>query len=285
MTPKGPVLDSRHAGRTSGHLRPMGRARLFVKDVEPAVLTQTYARTLAAQIVAEGNIEKRKHPLLIGLTGPSGVGKTEIVKHLLDKHGFTSTHVGWPVKKGLRDGFNLSTKDVDGGNKNTSVPELGGVEPKLVLDHMGEALARTAPLATALHLGKTVDHLRKKGHKMIVVDGVRQQAEADFIHRRGGIMVRVDDGSGPDPQYPMDKRAWKIPVDHHIDTSGSLDKSKGEIDKLMAGLRLSHPAFIRKDIGAGDVHVATDLNNATPRRKRKPLFLLGRDPNAEPKPL
>ena len=291
IAPRGPAAYGVHAGRTSGHQRSLGRARLFVKtlgDIDESARSATYGRAYAAQICALTHIEKRSQPLIIGLTGPSGAGKTEIVKHLLDQHGFTSYHVGWPVKRALRDGFKLTTKDVDGGRKNTSVPALGGVEPKMVLDHMGEAIARTSPLATALALGKKVDKLRRKGHQMIVVDGVRQQPEADFIHRRNGIMVRVDDGRGPDPSYPMDKRAWKIPVDHHIDTSGTLDQSRSQVDKLMAECKLNHPAFenFKKDLDAGDVHINTALGNeAPPRRRRKyPVLSLARDPNADPKP-
>jgi hypothetical protein len=293
IAPRGPAAYGVHGGRTSGHQRSLGRARLFVKandDIHQNVRASVYGRTYIEALYAGTHIEKRSKPLIIGLTGPSGAGKTEIVKHLLDKHGFTSYHVGWPVKRALRDGFRLNTKDVDGSQKNASIPSLGGVEPKLVLDHMGEAIARTAPLATALALGKKIDKLRRKGHNMIVVDGVRQQPEADFIHRRAGIMVRVDDGRGPDPTYPMDKRAWKIPVDHHIDTSGSLEATKGQVDKLMAECKLSHPAFenFKKDgdMDVGDVHIPTAIGNeAPPRRRRKyPVLSLARDPNAEPKP-
>lgn len=201
--------------------------------------------TTAAEYALEV-IEKRRPPLILGLTGPSGVGKTEIIKHLLNQHDFKATHAGVPVKKGLAEGFNLDWDQVDGGRKMDSSTKLGGVEPKLVLDHMGEALARSAPLATSLALAKKIDKMHREGSKLICVDGVRQQAEADLIHRRGGHIIRVDDGSGPDPKYPMDKRAWRIPADFNIDTSGTIPQSKGQVDKIMAKLRLEHPSFTRQ---------------------------------------
>ncbi|MDE2096230.1 MAG: ATP-binding protein [Patescibacteria group bacterium] len=190
-------------------------------------------------------VEKRRPPLILGLTGPSGVGKTEIIKHLLNQHSFKSTHAGIPVKKGLAEGFNLDWDQVDGSEKNDSSPKLGGVEPKLVLDHMGEALARSAPLATSLALAKKIDKMHREGSKLICVDGVRQQSEADLIKRRGGHIIRVDDGSGPDPKYPMDKRAWKIPADFNIDTSGTIPQARSQVDKIMAKLKLEHPCFTR----------------------------------------
>ncbi len=92
LAPQAIARDQR-LSRSGGRQRMMGRARLFVKGVEPSPNTQAYARSLAADIAAAGQIEKRSPPLIIGLTGPSGVGKTEIVKHLLDKHGFVDHHV------------------------------------------------------------------------------------------------------------------------------------------------------------------------------------------------
>lgn len=268
--------------------RFMGRARLFLGksiDAPEIPVGRLYGSQRALERLEEdGLIQKRKSALVIGLTGPSGVGKTEIVKHLLDQHGFVSTHVGWPVKKALMKGFKLKKSDVDGSQKVDSCPNLGGVEPKLVLDHMGEALARTAPLATALALGRKLDKMRRK-HNLIVVDGVRQQPEADLIHRRGGYLLRVDDGRGPDPKYPMDKRAYRIPADHNIDTSGTVAQSRQQIDQFLAKCKLAHPAYyakarveeLLKDADVGDVHVDTALGNQAKRKvKRYPPLSLAR---------
>lgn len=254
------------AGGKKRRARIMGRAALFVK-----------VHTLDA-------LAKRRGQFIIGLTGPSGVGKTEIIKHLMEQHGFESYHVGMPVKRALAEGFDLSKDEVDGKQKNESALNLGGVEPKFVLDHVGMAIARTAPLATALALGRKLDKMQRDKVPCIVIDGVRQPAEADLIHRRGGIVCRVDDGSGPDPKYPMDKFAWRIPVDHHLDTSGDLPHTKRQVDQLLAKYKLERPHLFRKDLGAGDVHIDANIggDQQTRRRKKGQLSIAYVPPREDP---
>lgn len=257
----------RHGG--PNRMRAMGRARLY--------LAKSFPEALLLSVV-----EKRKQPMIFGLTGPSGVGKTEILKHLMDEHGFVSTHAGRPVKKGLKKGFKLSQSQVDGKHKGDAAQQLGGIEPKLVLDHVGEAIAQHAPHATAIALGHRIDKMRRAGHHSIVVDGVRQQAEADLIKRRGGHMLRADDGRGPNPMYPMDKRAAKLKVDHQVDTSGSMEKTYDQMRKIVADAKANAPAYIGKDMDAGDVHVPTAIGNdrkRKPRRAQYPQLSLATVPN------
>lgn len=255
----------RHGG--PNRMKAMGRARLYLAKAFPEALVLSI-------------IEKRKQPIIFGLTGPSGVGKTEIIKHLMDEHGFVSTHAGRPVKKALRKGFKLKNSQVDGKHKRDAAEQLGGMDPKMVLDHVGEAIARQAPNATAIALGHKIDKMKRQ-HSAIVVDGVRQQAEADLIHRRGGHMIRVDDGGGPDPKYPMDKRAARLKVDHHIDTSGTLEQSYEQTRKIVDHVKANSPAHVGKDMGADDVHVPTAIGNdrrRQPRRAKYPQLSLAAVP-------
>ena len=254
---RGSQMLHRHGG--PNRMRAMGRARIY--------LAKSFPEALVLSIV-----EKRKQPMIFGLTGPSGVGKTEILKHLMDEHGFVSTHAGRPVKKALKKGFKLSQSQVDGKHKGDAAQQLGGIEPKLVLDHVGEAIAQHAPHATAIALGHRIDKMRRTGHSAIVVDGIRQQAEADLIHRRGGHMIRADDGRGPNPMYPMDKRAAQIKVDHQVDTSGPLEKTYDQMRKIVADVKANSPSYIGKDMDAGDVHIPTAIGNDRKRKPRRALY-------------
>jgi|SRR5580700_2081576 dephospho-CoA kinase len=154
-------------------------------------------------------------PMLIGLVGSSGTGKTVITKRLMKKHGFAAVHAGYPVKDAMEKGFKLDPEQVHGGRKGEPAEQLGGVKPKIVLDHVGEAIAKHAPQATSIALHHRLKEM-SVNHERVVVDGVRQQAEADLIHKHGGHIVRINPDDPPNPEYPMDARQAKIKEDHVI---------------------------------------------------------------------
>lgn len=173
-------------------------------------------------------------PILIGLVGPSGAGKTVVTRHLAKKHGFAGCHAGYPVKDALQHGFGLSADQVHGTAKGDPAQELGGATPKMVLDHVGEAVAREAPQATSIVLRKKLAEM-STNHPRVVVDGVRQQAEADCIRAHGGHIVRVNPDDPPNPEYPMDLRQAKIKADHEI-PGGSKKKVKKSVNDLIEKL-------------------------------------------------
>lgn len=169
-------------------------------------------------------------PILYGLVGASGAGKTVVTKHLAKEHGFAGVHAGYPVKDALQHGFNLSQDQVHGGRKGDPATELGGTTPKELLDHVGEAIAKHAPQATALCLRKKLAEMGVN-HARVVVDGVRQQAEADAIRECGGHIIRVNPQVPPNPAYPMDARSAKIKEDHVV--QGGKKKIKAQLDALV----------------------------------------------------
>jgi hypothetical protein len=173
-------------------------------------------------------------PVLLGLVGPSGAGKTIVTKHLAKKHQFAGVHAGFPVKDALAHGFGLSADQVHGPAKGEPAQELGGSTPKMVLDHVGEAIAKEAPQATSIVLRKKLREMAVN-HPRVVVDGVRQQAEADTIRAHGGHIVRVNPTDPPNPKYPMDLRQAKIKADHEI-PGGSKKQVKKHLDKLIEQL-------------------------------------------------
>ena len=173
-------------------------------------------------------------PILLGLVGPSGAGKTVVTRHLAKKHGFVGCHAGYPVKAALQHGFDLSPDQVHGSAKGDPAQELGGATPKMVLDHVGEAVAKHAPQATALKLRKKLAEMAAS-HPRVVVDGVRQQAEADTIRAHGGHIVRVNPDDPPNPKFPMDLRQSKIKADHEI-PGGTKKQVKKHVSDLIEKL-------------------------------------------------
>jgi dephospho-CoA kinase len=171
--------------------------------------------------------------MLLGVMAPAGSGKSKAGKHLRRAYGFKRLHAGAPVKQAMRAGFALSKDAVDGGGKEKPNMQLGGIAPRPVMEHVSEAVATHAPKATALALHPKIMKAMSAG-RHVVVDGVRQQAEAALIHKMGGRLVAIDTGKSPDPAKPMDLLQAALVADHVVSApSGKKKELKAAVDALM----------------------------------------------------
>src|SRR5579884_388227 len=157
--------------------------------------------------------------MLLGVMAPAGSGKSKAAKHLVKRYGFTRLHAGAPVKEAMRRGFGLDKAAVDGGRKDLPHIKLGGARPRAVMEPISDALAAHAPGATAIALRPKLMRALSKGRD-VVVDGIRQPAEAELIHKLGGKLVAIDTGKSPDPDKQMDLRQAKIVADHMVRAPG-----------------------------------------------------------------
>jgi hypothetical protein len=173
--------------------------------------------------------------MLLGVMAPAGSGKSKASKHLKKRYGFTRLHAGQPVKEAFRQAFGLDRAAVDGKRKDVPHIRLGGAAPRAVMEPFSEALAEKAPQATAVALRPRLMRALSQGRD-VVVDGVRQQAEADLIHRHGGKLIAIDTGKSPDPAKPMDLRQAQIVADHVVHARGGKTELQAAIDALMAKL-------------------------------------------------
>lgn len=177
--------------------------------------------------------------MLIGLTAPAGSGKSKVSKRLRNRYGFKRMHAGKPVKTAMRAAFGMSKEAVDGPGKDAPHVDLGGVEPRAIMERVSEAVATHAPKATAIALRPRIMKALNAG-RHVVVDGVRQKAEADLIHRLGGKLVAVDTGRMPDQAKPMDLKAAQLSPDHTIRARGGSPKElKRELRKATDSLMCS----------------------------------------------
>jgi dephospho-CoA kinase len=172
--------------------------------------------------------------MLIGLMAPTGSGKSEASKYLKKRYGFARLHAGQPVKEAFRQAFGLDKSSVDGKRKDLPHIRLGGATPRAVMEPFSDALAEKAPQATAIALQPRLMQALSQGRD-IVIDGIRQQAEADLIHRHDGEVVAIDGGRSPDPAKPMDLRQAQIIADHIVHARGKAEL-KAALDALLIKL-------------------------------------------------
>lgn len=161
-------------------------------------------------------MRKTRPPVIIGLVGPSGAGKTTICEYLEKEYHFVTRHVAKPLKDAFCAMFNCSTAYTERPYIDQPQDFLGGVTPRVVLEHLGTKLHDVAPMALPIALQKAVTAMiGRYGETHILVDGIRRESEADMLHTMGGVTWRLNRGE-IDPDKPCDLSQDLIVCDHSV---------------------------------------------------------------------
>ncbi|MBS7699132.1 MULTISPECIES: hypothetical protein [unclassified Chelatococcus] len=150
--------------------------------------------------------------MIIGLMGYAGAGKSEVARHLRERHGFTAPHIGRPLKQMLgallrEIGYDEATivRFVDGDLKRDLIPELG-ITSTEAQQTLGTEWGRNcvgADFWLSLWLAK-VDRVIQGGGR-VVQESVRFANEVEALRQRGALLVEVRrPGVGPLSDHPSE---------------------------------------------------------------------------------
>lgn len=132
--------------------------------------------------------------ILIGLAGAARSGKTTAAKHLATEHGFIHYALAMPLKGMLANGFNLSDAHLEGALKEQPLPWLGK-SPRELMQLLGTEFGRGLVHNDIwlLLAEQNLDSLARclPGSTGIVVSDLRFENEADWLRRRGGVVVHI----------------------------------------------------------------------------------------------
>lgn len=141
-------------------------------------------------------------PVLIGLIGRAGSGKTAAAYHLMTRHGFIAVAFADVLKNDVIEPM-LTALGIDYAHlheptlKNTPLPgyEREQLTARKMMQEFGDAGRRCAPDwwvdQLAASVGLTAEHAHTPIHDRIVVSDVRYPNEAAWVLRHGGVLVRL----------------------------------------------------------------------------------------------
>jgi hypothetical protein len=173
-------------------------------------------------------------PLLLGLAGPAGCGKSTAAT-LLSSNGWGRISFADPLRAvvlALRpawDGWHLQTgKDLP--------PPDGGLSPREMMLVIGDWVKNYDPrFLRRIALDQVLMYRRRGIHA--VIDDVRFPAEADLVRFMGGAVCHV---SRPDVAFRNDHNSETgvepLPEDLHLHNWGGVQALGGELNYVLAAL-------------------------------------------------
>jgi hypothetical protein len=150
--------------------------------------------------------DQPRKPLIIGLAGLIGAGKSTAAHHLIDSRGFSRVRFADPLKQMLANLLGtmgtpsaLVCRMIDGDLKETPTPLLEGATPRHAMQtlgaewgrgHIGQDLWINAwTRAVAVEVNSSG---RAQRPARIVADDCRYPNEIAAIRARGGLVIWVD---------------------------------------------------------------------------------------------
>lgn len=138
--------------------------------------------------------------ILIGLTGPARTGKSTTAHHLTLEHGFECFAFADPLREGLAAIFQLSPEDFEGEAKEQPISWLGR-SPRQLMQLLGTEWGRHM-ISANLWVDLAEQHLDAIANASFpspnfVISDVRFENEADFIRKRGGVIVHLQRFEAP----------------------------------------------------------------------------------------
>jgi hypothetical protein len=131
-------------------------------------------------------------PLLIGLSGKAGSGKSTAADYLFNQHGYIPFAFADPLKGCIRIAFGFSVEQLH-GNLKEIIDLRFGKSPRWCLQHLGSAFREAWPEIWIYHLRlRIMDFLSEHGQTPLMITDVRFRDEAEALKRMGAVLVRIE---------------------------------------------------------------------------------------------
>lgn len=178
--------------------------------------------------------------LLIGLAGRARTGKTTAANHLANVHGFQTYAFADPLREGLMNIFNLSPCDFDDDLKEQPIGWLGRSTREL-MQSMGTEWGRNMvhPELWLLLAEQNLEFLGQAHDTAtgFVISDLRFENEADFVRKRGGIVIHVLRPDAAEVNPHVSETGIGIQDnDLVLHNEGALDDLFGQLDEFFGAL-------------------------------------------------
>jgi hypothetical protein len=187
-------------------------------------------------------------PVLIGLSGSAGSGKSTAAHYLVEKHAFMRVRFAGPLKAMTRAYLQSVAayeddihRMIDGDLKEVPSDLMGGRTPRYWMQRLGTEFGRDliAPDLWTSAFKLAASAYVSRGSS-VVVDDVRFENEVEALHRLGGSVVKIvrlcvgshDSGHSSEAG---------VPADMVLINNGEIGALYLQLDNLVRFVRLPKP--------------------------------------------
>lgn len=195
-------------------------------------------------------------PLLIGLIGKKGVGKSTASMHIKKTYGAKIYSLSTPIKK-IAEIFGFSVNSIYGNQEAKEQITYNGVSGREFLQKIGTEFGREI-FPKLFPNFKLDDHkniwiqllhneyMHEKSYALwvnlpfiYVVDDIRFQDEANYIKKNKGFLLKItkDTDNTSNDKHKSETEQDTIIPDYSIPNNGTIDEFKDKIDKIINLLR------------------------------------------------
>lgn len=179
-------------------------------------------------------------PLVVGLIGIAGSGKTLVARHLVERHGFVRHRFAGPLKEMIKVGLGLTDEQLDGIGKNEPIPDAGGCTPRHLMQTLGTEWGRRM-IHSDLWINRWRAIVRAETADLIVVDDVRFPNEASALRSVGGRLWRVYRPGLATSSHASERAQAQIGEDVLINNATSISEMIRSVDAVVAQLKGEKP--------------------------------------------
>ena len=177
---------------------------------------------------------------VIGFGCTAQVGKDTASTYLEQKYPGKFKRVAFAdeLKKAVMVIFDLSREQCFGSQeiKETIDPRYGK-SPRQLLQELGVKMREIFPdIWVAKVFLETIPKLREQGYEGFAVSDVRFPNEADWIHKHGGIVVRVtrnEGGTSVGADHSSETAMRNYACDVEISNNGTFEEYFEKLDRMM----------------------------------------------------
>lgn len=182
-------------------------------------------------------------PLLLGLCGAAGAGKSTVAAYLEHEYAFAQVALADPIVDMI--GALFGAAGVDGAwmveRALKEQPTTLGVSYRRLAQTLGTDWGRQI-VAPDLWLRVAAQRLASPALQAenVVVSDIRFPNEAQWLQARGGVLVRVlrVQAELPAVQPHISEQHWRtLPASHELLNFGGVVTLHAQVDRLMAALR------------------------------------------------
>ena len=130
-------------------------------------------------------------PMLIGLTGAAGVGKTTIAQGFEHEQDYRILSFAKPLKEALIAMTGLDPEwFYDSEHKEKEIPGMQGTTPRIMMQLLGTEYAREM-ISPDFWLWRMQHQISNRCSNKIVIDDIRFDNEAHLVRSNGGIVIHL----------------------------------------------------------------------------------------------